>query len=295
MTARNAQTIIGVAHSRWFFWDGRKDSLWSQALEPFESAAEHGTTRARVVDVVRDDANYRRRYTRLFGPLPERGDAAGISRAFVNLGKAIAAYERKIMPGPSKFDRYVAAVLANRAPDAADKLTLDQDAGLRIFIADNQGQCLRCHSGPLFTDNRFHNTGVEPSGSKESAQGRLAGIAKAIADEFACGSSYSDAPDAGCSHLLSEKRNGRNLAGAFRTPTLRNLSNTAPYMHTGAFESLDDVLWHYRQKPPAEIGRSELETLTLTQAEFEQVVSFLRTLDGPISAPAKYLRPPKPE
>ena len=100
-TARNTPTIIGAAYSPWQFWDGRKDSLWSQALGPFENAKEHASSRDWVVGVVRRDLDYRRRYRALFGPVPEPADTKGIDRAFANLGKSIAAYERAILPAPN--------------------------------------------------------------------------------------------------------------------------------------------------------------------------------------------------
>jgi cytochrome c peroxidase len=291
-TGRNAPTIIGAAYSPWLFWDGRKDSLWSQALAPFENPVEHGTTRAKVLAVVRQDADYSRRYQHLFGPLPKNGDRAGISRAFANLGKSIAAYERAILPGPSKFDRYVEAILNDRKPSAADQLNIEEMAGLRAFISDNQGQCLRCHNGPMFTDNHFHNIGSQEYGANENEQGRATGIILALADGSNCRSDFSDAPREGCAELEFAKRRGPELVGAFKTPSLRFLPKTAPYMHIGQYQSLEDVIWHYRDVPPATIGESELHSLSMSDAQFRQIEDFLRTLDGPIAAPEHFLRPP---
>jgi len=289
---RNAPTIIGVAYSPWLFWDGRKDSLWSQALGPFENPAEHGTTRAKVVAVVRQDPDYRRRYQQLFGALPKDGDPAGVSRAFINLGKVIAAYERAILPGPSRFDRYVEAILSNRKPSAADQLSIEEMAGLRAFISDNQGQCLRCHNGPLFTDNHFHNIGSQELGANDNEQGRATGIELALADESNCLSVFSDAPRAACAELKFARRHTPELVGAFKTPSLRFLTKTAPYMHIGQYQTLEDVIWHYREVPPATIGESELHPLNMSDAQFRQIEDFLRTLDGPIAAPEYFLRPP---
>ena len=290
---RNAPTVVGIAYSRWLFWDGRKDSLWSQALAPFESPVEHGINRARAIDLVRRDPDYRRRYIDLFGALPVRGDRHGVARAFANLGKAIAAYERRLLPGPAKFDRYVAAILRGEAPAAADRLTLDEEMGLRIFIEDTQGKCLRCHSGPLFTDHAFHNIGLEAPGAKEPERGRLDGIETALADEFNCTGGHATAAVGDCKHLKGAKRKNKELAGAFKSPTLRNLLKTAPYMRTGHIDTLNDVMWHYRDRPLARIGETEIETMTMSEAEFAQIIAFLGTLDGPIDAPAKYLRAPK--
>ncbi len=292
-TRRNAPTIIGVGNSPWFFWDGRKDSLWSQALAPFENPVEHGTSRTKILAVVRHDPDYRRRYQQIFGPLPDEGDRAGISRAFVNLGKAIAAYERAITPGPSKFDRYVEAILSFRKPAPADQLNIEEIAGLRAFISENQGQCMRCHNGPMLTNNHFHNIGSQEFGANDNEQGRAVGIELAAADKSNCRSAYNASAGKDCAELKFAKRRSPELVGAFKTPTLRFLPKTAPYMHVGQYTSLEDVIWHYRDVPPATIGESELRRLSMSDAQFRQIEDFLRTLDGPIAAPVHYLRPPE--
>jgi cytochrome c peroxidase len=293
VTPRNAPTIIGAAHNIWFFWDGRKDSQWSQALASIENPLEHDMPRAQLIEVVRGNADLARDYMAIFGDLPAAGDRDGVNRAFANIGKALAAYERQIMPGPAKFDRYVEAVLAGREPAPADRLSLDERQGLHVFITDALGGCLRCHNGPLLTNGHFHNIGVaEPTGH-ERAQGRLLGAESVHADEFNCAGKYSDARPGDCAHLDFARRNSSELRGAFKVPTLRNLPKTAPYMRVGDRRTLEDAMWHYRVMPAARVGRTELDNFTITGTEFEQLEAFLRTLEGPIDAPARYLhRPP---
>ena len=96
--------IAGTAYSPFLFWDGRKDSLWAQALGPLESPVEHGGTREQYARVIAE--HYRAEYERIFGPLPESAHASheSATAVFVNIGKAIAAYERRIQYGPSRFD-----------------------------------------------------------------------------------------------------------------------------------------------------------------------------------------------
>ena len=185
-TARNSMTIIGTAYSPWFFWDGRRDSQWAQALAPWEDPAEHGGTRTQYVHLIDEDAAYRAEYEAIFGPLPDfsdrdrfpdtagplddtaaqtawqamtAADRASVTQVFVNLGKAVAAYERLIRPGPSRFDAYVQAALGDDgdAGETVSSLTPDEEAGMRLFINDG---CLYCHHGPLFTGNEFFNIGV---------------------------------------------------------------------------------------------------------------------------------------
>jgi cytochrome c peroxidase len=294
VTDRNAPTVVGAAYNTWFFWDGRKDSQWSQALGSIENPREQNMPRDRYIETIRVNPDLAQDYTALFGPLPAAGDRDGINRAFSNIGKAIAAYERRIMPGPAKFDRYVDAILAGRKPALQDQLTLDESQGLHVFISEQLGRCVRCHNGPLFTDGQFHNIAVFGPAPATGDEGRAAGVEAAIADEFNCKSRYSDARPDDCTALKSARPHEPALLGAFKTPTLRNLSKTAPYMHIGSRRSLNDVMWHYRTLPTARVGKIELDSFTITGAEFDQLEAFLRTLDGTIDAPAKYLRPPAP-
>lgn len=293
VTNRNAPMIIGAAYNRWFFWDGRKDSQWSQALASIENPREHNMPRAKVIDVLRRSANYRRRYQQIFGPLPAPDDAEGINRAFANVGKAIAAYGRRLLPGETKFDRYVAALIKKQKPKAADALTLDESQGVKVFITDQRGGCLNCHSGPLLTNQSFHNIGVVFSGPEKNELGRIEGASKVLQDEFNCLSKYSDAKPQQCKNLKFLRSKGADLTGAFKTPTLRYLTKSGPFMHNGGLRSLEDVTWHYRNTPSADVGRSELEPFVITDVEFAQLEAFLATLDGKINAPAKYLKPPK--
>jgi cytochrome c peroxidase len=293
VTPRNAPTIIGAAHNIWFFWDGRKDSQWSQALASLENPLEHNMPRDQAVEAIRSNPDLSRDYVAIFGILPVSSDRDGVNRAFSNIGKAIAAYERRIMPGPAKFDRYAEAIFAGRQPAPPDNLTLDERQGLHVFISDQLGRCLRCHNGPLFTNQHFHNIGVAEPTRQDLEEGRIAGIETALADEFNCTGKYSDARPNECAELNFARRNSPELRGAFKVPTLRNLLKTGPYMRIGSRRTLEDVMWHYRTLPIARVGQSELNDLPITSTEFDQLEAFLRTLDGPINVPPKYLRPPE--
>ncbi len=312
-TARRTMPVAATAHSPWMFWDGRADSQWAQALGPLESAAEHGGSRTLYAHVVA--RHYRAQYESVFGRLPDLAglpqnagpvpDSAWrdawehipsvrqqhITRVYANLGKAIAAYERQITYAPSRFDRYVAAELADDSRAADGALSPDEVAGLRLFIG--KGSCVNCHNGPRFTDDHFHNTGV-PASTEVVApdSGRAAGARQAVAGEFSCTSRYSDAKPDDCSELRFAVVDGPELVRAFKTPSLRNVTNRAPYMHAGQLGTLEDVLRHYNTAPRAPFGHSELKALKLSSREQGQLVAFMRTLSGPLAAPAGYLDPP---
>jgi cytochrome c peroxidase len=299
VTTKRTMPIAATARSPFLFWDGRKDSQWAQALGPLESAVEHGGTRAQYAHLV--SAHYRPEYETVFGSMPDLSSvpaSAGpvsdstaaaawasmtdsqrdaVTRVFVNVGKAIAAYERRIDFGPSRFDRYVDAISDTGRGDGI--LTSDEIAGLKLFIG--KANCTQCHNGPLFTNNEFHNTGVPRRPELPSDVGRLTGASTVLTDEFNCGSRWSDAPQK-CAELEFLVTGDHTLERAYRVPTLRNVARRAPYLDAGQFATLAEVLDHYNRAPAAPAGHTELKPLRLKAVELRQLEAFLNTLSGPI-------------
>lgn len=300
-TDRRTMPIAGTAYSPWLFWDGRKDSQWAQALGPLENPVEHGGTRTFYVKLIQ--AHYKTEYEALFGTLPDFSDESrfpvpaapiddevaaanwasmseedreAVTLVYVNMGKAIAAFERTIMPRTSRFDLYVEAVLANDISAARDIFTADEEAGLKLFL--NEANCTRCHNGPLLTDNDFHNTGVPAVADLPEDTGRARGAQQVLADEFNCLSKYSDASPEDCRELRFMLAEGEELERAFKTPSLRDVTNRAPFMHAGQFDSIEEVLSHYNNAPHAPNGHSELDVLNLSEAQLQQIIAFLKTL-----------------
>ena len=283
VTDRRTMPIAGTAYSPFLFWDGRKDSQWAQALGPLESAVEHGGKREQYAAVMA--AKYRDDYAGVFGSTPEND---GVTRTFVNIGKAIAAYERRIQFGPSRFDRYADELArTGRAPNGV--LSADEVAGLRLFVG--KANCTQCHNGPLLTNNEFHNTGV-PAG-KTADHGRMTGATSVIADEFNCRSKWSDASPGQCAELDFLATAKPELERAFKVPSLRNVADRAPYMHAGQIATLRDVIDHYDSAPAAPAGHTELKPLKLREREKQQLEAFLRSLTGGTQAPANFLRVPE--
>jgi len=278
VTARRTMPIAGTAYSPFLFWDGRKDSLWAQALGPLESLVEHGGDRAQYAQVIA--RHYRAEYERIFGSLPELGTRDAATAVFVNVGKAIAAYERRIQHGPSRVDLFIEAWREKDVPPA-DVLSDDERKGLALFTG--KANCVQCHNGPLYTNNEFHNTGV-PRGAAPD-RGRFEGIAAVRADEFSCASRWSDARG-GCPELDFLAPPAAGHERAFKVPSLRNVAARAPYMHAGQFGTLAQVLDHYNRAPTAPAGRTELHPLRLDAAELRQLEAFLRALSGEVIAPA---------
>jgi cytochrome c peroxidase len=273
-TKRNTPSIVGTAYSPWFYRDGRRDSQWSQALSPLEDPNEHAVNRLTTIAIVVEDKDYWRMYKALFG------EASSVDTMFSNIGKAIAAFERTIMPTPSRFDRYVAAVVAGDEAQQAALFTDEEVRGLRLFIGE--ANCIQCHNGPLFTNNEFHNTGLINFEGEEPDKGRIVGIGEVLEQPFNCRGAHSDAPVGECAEL-DFARAGPELIGAFRTPSLRNLENTAPYGHKGQVATLADMLAHYNEAPEAMIGHNEAKPLGLSKRELAYLEAFLRTLAAPSS------------
>jgi cytochrome c peroxidase len=286
---RNTPSIVGVAYSPWFYWDGRRDSLWAQALSPLEDPAEHGGDRLQYAVYIQSNPDYRQYYESLFGSFPDLSDAHNVDTIFANIGKAIAAYERLLLPGISRFDGFVDAVVADDVPAQQSIFSDDEIRGLKLFIG--KANCTQCHNGPLFTNNEFHNTAVISYPGEVPDKGRIAGVRDVQAHEFNCRSAFNDGAAKECLEL-EFARSGYELMGAFRTPSLRNLENTAPFMHKGQIKTLAEVLQHYNEAPLAMIGHNEAKPLGLGSRELRQLEAFLRTLDAPLATAEQWLRPP---
>jgi len=297
----NAMSLVGAAYSPWQTWNGRNDSQWSQALIPLENPLEHGGNRTLFSHLLAE--NYRAEYEALFGSLPDLADSrrfprnAGpvdspaasaawermdpadrdaVNRVFANLGKVLAAYERTILPQPARFDRYVASLDDDGRVRGEALLTVEELAGLRLFMG--KGQCADCHNGPRFTNDAFHNTAVPGAPGVPIQRGRIDGVALVKSDPFNCLGAYSDADPDQCTALRFMVTESDTLLGSMKTPTLRNVAETGPYMHTGQFVTLDDVIQHYNSGGFAIQGHNELTPLSLTDEEAAQLAAFLHTL-----------------
>jgi cytochrome c peroxidase len=319
---RHTASLWNVAYARWYFWDGRADSLWSQALVPLESATEMNGDRLHVAHLVGDDPGLRAAYEPVFGALPDLSDAtrfpaagrptpaggddargaawAGMSAAdraaidtvFANVGKAIAAYERRLTSRRSALDRYVEALRAGREDAAYGEAAR---RGLRLFIG--RGGCRTCHSGPNLTDGEFHDTGLPPSRAGLAPDaGRFAGIATLLASPFNLLGRHSDDRSEHAGEQVRILRRLPETWGQFKTPSLRNVAVTAPYMHQGQMATLRDVLAFYSTSAgssAAAAGNGEriLKPLHLTAAEIDDLAAFLESLTDESIDPALFRAP----
>lgn len=323
---RNAPTILNTAFNDFYNYDGLFDSQWAQALNPIENPDEHNFNRVGLALAILQ--NHQAEYEAVFGPLPNLNDAARfpqvpnppvfvgqgrpgdsandptpggaldtfdgmapadqqlINEIFANFGKAVAAYERLLISRDSAFDRFVAG--ENRA------LSADQKRGLKLFIVDSL--CVTCHNGPNFTDNKFHNLGVKQAGAHVPSQdlGRFGAIPSLLASQFNGVGPFSDDTNAGAQKLAGLTQNSRQL-GQFKTPTLRNIDLTGSYFHTGFQSSLWDVVDFYNHGGDRSgfsgVQSVRINDLNMTETQVNDLVSFLRTLNGS-PPPANLTTPP---
>jgi len=317
---RHTLTLWNVAYNRWFFWDGRKDSLWSQALAPLEDPREYAGSRLQVVHALANDPGYARAYAEVFGPLPDLDDSTRfpaqarpmpaepeqplaqawnamdprdqetVNRIFSNAGKAIAAFERQLVSRHAPFDVFVEGLRTN---DARMQTALSASArrGLALFVG--QGRCVFCHDGPNFSDREFHDNRI-PVSEEGSDPGRKLGIRALKADPFnSLGAFADDGGETGRTRLapLSADSHGPKQ---FKTPTLRNVARTAPYMHEGQFATLAEVVEFYStlaNASPASENDRLIQRLELTSAQQADLVAFLESLTDE-SLPDELRQPP---
>jgi len=322
---RNSPPLWNLAYQRWFFWDGRADSMWAQAVQPIETEVELGGNRTALARTIADDDRLAAAYEDLFGELPpladrERfpadarpvaddpghpeqvawasmteADREAVTRVLVNAVKAIAAYERKLVSRDSPFDRF-ARGLAEDDPKLRAALSPSAQRGLKLFVTT--AGCRQCHTGPNFTDDEFHDLGLAPrEGGLRSDPGRHGGLERLLADELRASERFSDAPQGSAARELEFLARTQDTWGQFKTPSLRNVALTAPYSHDGAFERLEDVLRFYStlegSAPAGHHGERVLQPLDLSEREMADLVAFLASLTGDALDP-ELLAPPEP-
>ena len=306
---RNTPSVVAAAGGRWYFWDGRRDSQWAQALVPLEGRAEHGTTRGAVARAI--VRHLRPEFESVFGPIPRADrierlegaavgplgsaearaawkalppeDRAAIDRVFANVGKALAAYQRRLAFTPARFDRFVDDLRRGNRLLARRHLSEEEVAGLRLFIG--RGQCTLCHSGPLLTGHEFFALAL-PFGAAGPDPGRAEAFAAVKADPFNCVGPHSDARAQDCKELSFMSSDRLGFLATFKTPSLRNVALTAPYMHAGQLARLEQVIDHYAAAPvPPFPEHTDIRPRRLSATERRQVAAFLATLSSPIHDP----------
>ena len=312
---RRAPSVLDVGYSKLIMWDGRKDSLFSQPMAVIESGVEMNSGRLYAARMVFE--NHRAEYEALFGPMPPLDDASrfpaigpkeagcrflegetkcktamrgapgdgaeydsmteddqhAVTQVIANVGKAIGAYERLLTCGPSRFDQWMAG--------DASALTESEQRGAVLFVG--KAKCVDCHSGPFFSDEKFHNVGLKPAVVATvfidaNDRGAGLGLTELQADPLNSEGIYSDGSDGRIPETV-----GPEMEGAFRTPMLRCSKARPSFMHTAQLRKIADVVSFFDRGGDSAgyPGTSEIAPLNLTADERADLVAFVESLNGP--------------
>ena len=274
--SRNAPTVVNAAFYKSQFWDGREPDLEGQSKQPFINPVEGGLADHEIIlEIVRTDPGYKVAFLSVFG-------ASDQQLTIDHVAKAIASFERTLVSGNSPFDRFYFKGDSNALTDA-------QARGFEVFIG--QGRCVSCHSieqdHALFTDSRFHNIGI----GINDIQQDIPRLAEAFMNAKNKGGNVDVM-------VLTDKKSselGRFAVtdkltemGAFKTPTLRNIEITAPYMHDGSLKTLKEVVEHYNNGgvTPANAKANAflsggIRPLKLNEGQIDDLVAFMKALTSP--------------
>jgi cytochrome c peroxidase len=228
---RNSGTVVNSGYMKYQFWDGRAASLEEQALGPIHNPVEMGETLENVVRKLNAIPGYKRQFQDVF-----HSDVTTDG-----IAKAVAAFERTIVSGPSPYDRFL----------KGDKKALSAEAQRGMEIFNRKGTCIACHNGPVFSDQSFHNLGIGMNTAK---------------------------PDIGREAVTKDEKD----RGKFKTPGIRNVANTYPYMHDGQTPTLEAVIeLHNKGGIPNSDLDPLIKPLGLTDTEKKDLLAFLKALTGP--------------
>jgi cytochrome c peroxidase len=273
---RNTPTLMNLLAGRWYGWDGASDSLWSQSLRPILDERELAATPRHVARLVRDDEQLSCRYRKTFGTPPSPADDEAV---FVDVGKALAAFQETLMSGRTPFDQFRDA-LAGAVPPPSWSYSEPAQRGLKIFVG--KGGCTSCHSGPNFTNGEFFNTGLSrfaPLGKPDP--GRPAGIRQLLESRFNLLGPYNDDTTGASAARTRQVSLEKGNFGEFKVPSLRNLILTAPYGRDGGVETIAEVVRHYAALDPVRLHAKDgqpAKPLNLTPREQTDLIVFLESL-----------------
>ncbi len=294
---RNSPPVLNSAYYLWSNWGGRFDSAWSLVIGAMENPDVMNGSRLALAHTL--FATYRAEYDALF-PVPldpaldpaaadaarfppdgkpapagaapgpweamTAADRAIVDRIAANAGKAVAAYMRTLVARDAPFDRFAAGDVRAISPAAR--------RGFQLFVA----HCQSCHSGPHFADDRFHALAMHQFGEHvpETDLGRFTDVVPLLASPFSTAGPHSDGPS-----RLDGLAQRDELRGQFRTPTLRNVAVTAPYMHAGQLATLAAVVNFYNVgggSVPGVVKSPEMRPLGLTAEQKADLVAFMESL-----------------
>jgi cytochrome c peroxidase len=313
-THRRSPSLLDIGYASVLMWDGRRDAGYNQVFGAIEASAEMNSSRLFVAQQM--GRLYKADYERVFKEaFPDLSDYAPLSpeeagckeeqaspttgcpkphddrvdRVVVNFGKAMNAYLRKLTCGAGRFDAWVNG--------DANAITAEEQHGADLFVG--KARCVSCHSGPHFTDRKFHNIGLP--GAIVSLvirvggdAGAATGIPAMLADPLNVRGKFSDGYDGRLDAF--DRMDTQRLQGAFRTPSLRCVAQRPSFTHTGQLRNLEEVVQFFNQGGANSdtTGTKEIGPLNLTLEEQAHLIAFLKTLSGPGPSVDLLTPPPSP-
>lgn len=271
---RNTPSLRNLAGLRWYGWGGKSDNLWAASLHPIIDKQEMAHSRTSLKTAI-SESSHADEYDAIFGPIPDH-DPELVS---VNIAKSLSAYLETLVTAPTQFDDFRDALERH---DQAAALTYPEAAqrGLQLFVG--RGNCVFCHNGPRFSNNEFHDAGVPYFLSEtEVDEGRFGGLNFLLSSPYSLDGDWNDDPDKQGAWAVRNLRRSHSDFGTFRTPSLRGVAETAPYMHDGSLSDLNAVIRHYSEIDTERLhadGEAILSVLNLSEQEIADLIAFLVTL-----------------
>ncbi len=255
---RNPPTLINVGYNKALIWDGRAPNLEKQAIGSTTNPVHKGQNMEKLMKVLNDDPKIVAMFQAAYNGKPNPDD----------LGRALAVWQRHfLVTGDSDFDRYM----------KGNMLALSDAAVRGMDLFTGKGGCIACHNGPNFTDSGFYNTGLKRNAEFDKPEFQK--ILVFDAKRMMLDNPEQVTDDAGRYLVTKNKADWKK----FKTPTLRNLADTAPYMHDGRYPALDAVIEHYnRGGDNTENQDARIKPLGLSVTEKADLKAFLQSLWGPL-------------
>ncbi len=271
---RNTPSLRNLAGLRWHGWGGKSDNLWAASLHPIIEEHEMAHSPESLKTAISESA-YIDDFEAIFGDIQDQGS----EHVLVNTAKVLSAYLETLATDRTQFDDFRDALedqdfaAAAYYPEAAQR-------GLQLFLG--RGNCVFCHNGPRFSNNEFHDAGVPYFlNETEVDEGRFGGLNFLLSSPYTLDGVWNDDPDKQGAWAVRNVRRSHSDFGTFRTPSLRGVAETAPYMHDGSLGDLNAVIRHYSIINTERLHADDeaiLSQLNLSEQEIADLVAFLRTL-----------------
>ncbi len=273
---RNSPSLRNLAGLRWYGWGGKSDSLWAASLHPIIEEQEMAHSKESLMRAISENT-YIEDFEVIFGDVQSQDT----EQVLVNIAKALSAYLETLVTERTQFDDFRDALERSDLAEAANYPEAAQ-RGLQLFLG--RGNCAFCHNGPRFSNNEFHDAGVPYFLSEtEVDDGRFGGLNFLLSSPYTLDGDWTDDPEKQGAWAVRNVRRSHSDFGTFRTPSLRGVAETAPYMHDGSLDDLDAVVRHYNEIDIERLhadGEAILSELNLSEQEIADLVEFLETLSG---------------